>query len=512
MEDDLLSEATSKLCSIQLLNALHVKSCDGKTGIYFTKHTPQLNGMWDMLVAGTNGDLPMTNELYFNSKVPGIYINILDLTGIRVRASLNEDCVAPWTSGAERMRLDNFFGAPGVGISSKPSPTTRRVILQRYSKHPRGLPISKKILSIPDAEKPHMFAEGTNALVLYFVKSPFEVQAKGSYKRISADSKQVLIDLIEKNPMLSTERIHELMTRELDGQSVPDLKRIQFQQKKYLKSLFVQKKPKRIAGSRSKHFGRRNLYLNRMFLTRGEKRICIRCPNVSYSRNSGRCYEHIWTHYLMRHCDVLEEFLKEEKKRLQQGTPSTEISQRIHPIEERDQLFLANHQSSSLQMDNFASPINPAPISPMAFTNYRHSSKIDVFEDAPDQENDEPSSSSLSHSPLNALLMQTSSLTNRMVQSPQPGTEYESFEEKIPSYYMDLARGVSVKQALSTHRKVPETGQLFTGAQKLVLDGIVKTLNELLLKSDNNGFNGEETPINVLQLFPDIKPTSGNGF
>ncbi|CAJ0922634.1 unnamed protein product, partial [Mesorhabditis belari] len=193
MEDDLLSEATSKLCSIQLLNALHVKSCDGKTGIYFTKHTPQLNGMWDMLVAGTNGDLPMTNELYFNSKVPGIYINILDLTGIRVRASLNEDCVAPWTSGAERMRLDNFFGAPGVGISSKPSPTTRRVILQRYSKHPRGLPISKKILSIPDAEKPHMFAEGTNALVLYFVKSPFEVQAKGSYKRISADSKQVLI-------------------------------------------------------------------------------------------------------------------------------------------------------------------------------------------------------------------------------------------------------------------------------------------------------------------------------
>ncbi|CAJ0922640.1 unnamed protein product, partial [Mesorhabditis belari] len=263
---------------------------------------------------------------------------------------------------------------------------------------------------------------------------------------------------------------------------------------------------------KSKHFGRRNLYLNRMFLTRGEKRICIRCPNVSYSRNSGRCYEHIWTHYLMRHCDVLEEFLKEEKKRLQQGTPSTEISQRIHPIEERDQLFLANHQSSSLQMDNFASPINPAPISPMAFTNYRHSSKIDVFEDAPDQENDEPSSSSLSHSPLNALLMQTSSLTNRMVQSPQPGTEYESFEEKIPSYYMDLARGVSVKQALSTHRKVPETGQLFTGAQKLVLDGIVKTLNELLLKSDNNGFNGEETPINVLQLFPDIKPTSGNGF
>ncbi|CAJ0922664.1 unnamed protein product, partial [Mesorhabditis belari] len=69
-----------------------------------------------------------------------------------------------------------------------------------------------------------------------------------------------------------------------------------------------------------------------------------------------------------------------------------------------------------------------------------------------------------------------------------------------------------MNQALSTHRKVPETGQLFTGAQKLVLDGIVKTLNELLLKSDNNGFNGEETPINVLQLFPDIKPTSGNGF
>ncbi|CAJ0922671.1 unnamed protein product, partial [Mesorhabditis belari] len=72
--------------------------------------------------------------------------------------------------------------------------------------------------------------------------------------------------------------------------------------------------------------------------------------------------------------------------------------------------------------------------------------------------------------------------------------------------------GIVKTQALSTHRKVPETGQLFTGAQKLVLDGIVKTLNELLLKSDNNGFNGEETPINVLQLFPDIKPTSGNGF
>ncbi|CAJ0572958.1 unnamed protein product, partial [Mesorhabditis spiculigera] len=370
-------------------------------GVYFGHQMPKVHDFWLLLLATKRGILKSTRRPYFDNRKAGIYLSLVDPVILRTRTALSEDAVSPWTSGQERMHLDNYY-ADGENLSSRTTGNAEglRVTHQRYSKHPGKLPISKKILSIPHMRKPALVEPNTYAVVCYKVSEPFEMPLERTKPRVKPEAVAAIRRLTTKHPGLNAGKIHELLSIELHGVDVPDVAQVGYQQKK-------------LAGKLQRY------KLMRPFL---------------------------------------------------QNQPGT------------------GDEDDELDMDSM-------------FDDYYDEESNQTL-DTPPEDGGGPSFSQFDGSiSVNEHLQQQvfgqEETTNGYHEHPEPPPPpYHApkqhqfsnsvYQQEIPGYYMDLAQGMSVMEAVSLHGSIPDTGSVFHGAQKIVLDGIVKTMNELLNRTKNN--------------------------